>query len=144
MYCICERDLREACIKLKELISDYQEKKEKFENDKTFNNYFYLENAREDINHFGMRIKTESEDNIETDNEELRNLFNTLIATFYNINSSLDVIDFAKSNSEKAENENEKAWHEQMLSDNYKNVDGYIESITTLIDEILACKTITK
>ena len=82
MYCMIDENLFNTCKDLNVLVSKYQEKRENFKNNKTTETFLELEVAGNNIVEFGMETRTSCDDNIETDNEELRELFNNLMATF--------------------------------------------------------------
>ena len=144
MYCMIDENLFNTCKDLNVLVSKYQEKRENFKNNKTTETFLELEVAGNNIVEFGMETRTSCDDNIETDNEELRELFNNLMATFEILHLTDSVIHALKINIKEATGPAEHQWFVQALKDNYKEFDDRINSLVPTIEKVLEIKAKSK
>ena len=143
-YYITEIELFEDCELLENALDTYLEKKEEFNKNKTRDTFFEKEECKDKIDHYGRKILIDSEDKIDTDDEELRALFNALLSTIRDYLSKEYLVLNARINISVNEDPSRRQYDRDMLKDNYHGLEEDIDKLKDLMVKIKDLKTFSK
>lgn len=143
-YFITEIELFKACELLENALDVYLEKREEFNKNKTRDTFFEKEVCKIEIDYYGRKIIIDSENNIDTDDEELRELFNTLLSTIRDYVLKEELVFTAKMNISDNEDPKRKKYDRDMLKDNYRGLDEDIDKLKELTVKIMNVTTFSK
>ena len=143
-YYITEIELFEDCELLENALDTYLEKKEEFNKNKTRDTFFEKEECKDKIDHYGRKILIDSEDKIDTDDEELRGLFNALLSTIRDYLSKEYLVLNARINISVNEDPSRRQYDRDMLKDNYHGLEEDIDKLKDLMVKIKDLKTFSK
>ena len=121
-YYITEIELFEDCELLENALDTYLEKREEFNKNKTRVTFSEKEGCKDKIDHYGRKILIDSEDKIDTDDEDLRGLFNALLSTIRDYLSKEDLVFAARINISENEDPSRRQYDRDMLKDRIKSV----------------------
>ena len=144
MYYITEEDLYQRNFALSEMISDYKKKQSDYKAKKNRQSYFDMLNIRRELTMFLRKIVVDSEHNLDTENQSLLSLFQSLMSITTLISDEECLINFAKSNLQTEIREDRILMNAEYLKENLDKLDNDLDKLLELTKNISEIKQRSK
>ena len=141
MYYITEEDFYIRSSNLREKILEYKEKIIEYDNNKTDEASWDIDNNRVELSIYIRKMINDSEGCLATDDDELLKLFNQLITISRHILIDDSIIDLSKGNLLEAKNISERRNQIQMIINCYKSFNKDLDYLIRLTDKVLDKKS---